>query len=170
MINQSLRYILLAAQLIFIVTLVYQFESLEKNAQTINIKGNILSILENDQVKSQKWSVDYDINTVSATKWKIDDELIANDLVYVTLEENEEEIYEVKSVTTDEPQSLQAKEIVVRGYYSHELSNGTYYIYYGFESFDYAVDSEQFIEDEEIVITIEFGKWGQQKVAALRKQ
>lgn len=168
--KRIVRYALIILQIVFILVVVYQFENMENNADEIKIAAKIEYMSYGGFVNNSEIYVNYDINQISPDVWKITKSLPYNRLVYVTLEKNAEDIFEVKTVTKKKPKQIDSGEVIVKANYSNDDDKGQHYVYYGFESISDTNRFGTFKEDDQLIVTILLDEWGQQKIVNIEKQ
>lgn len=110
--------------------------------------------------------VEYSMTEITKSKWGIHEELSYNDRVYVMLEKNDQDIYEVKDVADHKLTAYNDEQVVLRAFYDYDYL-GKYHIDYRLQPvidkkyFDH-VDSKQ-----PMIAHFKRAPWGQLKLIAI---
>lgn len=165
------RYMILVLQILIIIVLVYQFEGIDQHGRTIKLATKIDFLYENDFGDHTNVYVEYDINKITDEQWKISAEVDYKERLYVTLVENQDDVFVVKEVAKAKPNQKKEDEVIVQASFNYkdEVSD-FYYLTYGFEYLEAIDKFGRFNEGDELVVTISLGKLGQQKITNIVAQ
>lgn len=170
--KRIIGYILLILQIIFLAVVVFQLEAIEKDSEEIR-----LLTIQNDYFYDEEvffmddMYVEYDVNKIKPSAWKIEEELNTNHPLFVTLTQNNEGLHEVKMVTKKRPKQVETEDIVLKAKYSYKDDEADYYyVLYGFETLQNIEQFGTFKAKDQLRITFLIGKWNQYQVSAIEAE
>lgn len=171
--KRILFYLFLFLQIILLLFLMFQFERGYDEAETIKLKTSVPDYYMDDdfynEVMGGTMYVDYEVSKIAADKWNNEETIDYNNRVYVLLEENDAGVFEV--VTGSESQLTPTDHQVMLSAYYHYYDEKlkVHYVRYGFEEINNIETYGSFSHDEQLLVTILIGKWGQRKIEHVEK-
>ena len=171
--KRILFFSILLIQIAAIFILTFQFESVEQTGKEMMIK----TIFPDEELYYDPMMyidgtsyVEYDINRISEEKWNNSESIAYNKLVYVLLEKNEEGIFEVVTASDQPIENISDAQVVLTANYSyHDKRDKYHYVLYGFERIKQIEKYGSFRRDDELLVTVVIGKWGQRKIIDVEK-
>lgn len=160
-------------QIVVIAILTFQFEAVDRTGKEITIK----TLTPDDDLYYDPLMhiggtlyVEYDINRITEEKWNNSEPIAYNNRVYVLLEKNDEGIFEVVSASNQPIKSVTNEQVVLSANYSyHDKADNYHYVLYGFEEIKQIEKYGSFRADEELLVTVLIGKWGQREIHHVQK-
>lgn len=156
--------IVITAQLLFIFFLVYQFETIDKHGQELILNAEIHQESSLDEIELK-----YEINSIALHDWYQTETPKYNEVIYVTLSQEEGHIYKVKNVTEKKPKKIAATDIILKAKYQYKNDKGLDELYYGFERLELNLLDKSFNQGDEVEVTLLVGKYGQFKLDHIEK-
>lgn len=168
--KRILFYLLLAVQLIVLLFLTFQFEKIDEQGKMIKIHTIKPEYPMYDFVFEDSMYVEYEINKIPQEKWNNSSTVDYNNRVYVLLKRDNNGIFQVEQASIDRLTTDKEEEVVVVGtYHYHDEALGYHYVSYGMEKIKNVEQFGEFRGNDQLLVTMLIGKWGQYKNIAIEK-
>lgn len=164
--------ILIVLQIIVIGALVFMFEQIDTTGKEIIVVSEDLDedfYYDGVNREVQHIYKRFNISYVPDDEWAITEELTYQDIVYVTLTKNAQNIHEVKNVSLKKPKTVEGDDVVIKARYDYHSEEGNHQLMYGFEWIENVDQYGSFRELDQVKVTVLFGKFGQQKIKNVEK-
>lgn len=158
-------YALLVLQIIVVSLIGLQYYLIDEFGVTVKLTAKATDYMEFHSFDDQtEVFVNFDINTIDGSDWKISKELDNNSKIYVLLEAGKDGIYHAVRASTENI-SAEEDQLVIAGKYQYYNSvSGLNYVNYGMEQIRNTGQFESLSSNEEWVVTLKVAPWGQKKL------
>jgi len=169
--RRFLFYFMIIGQIVVISFLTYQFEQIDKTGYEIRVQTLKPDFPVYGDFIDGDMYVEYDINEISEEQWHISSSIDYNTPVYILLRADKNGVYRAHQASTNKLTANNQNEFVLKGTYQyHDTKRDIHYVNYGMERIKHADQFGIFRPDDELVVTLLIGKWGQHKVTAIEKR
>ncbi|MFC4386826.1 GDYXXLXY domain-containing protein [Gracilibacillus marinus] len=159
-------YITVSLQALFLIGMASAFYLMDAFGEEIKLQT--IPIDPQDPFYGDYLILDYEVERITRSEWDIDEELSYGDPIYLTLEKNANDIYQIKEVNQIKPKNKKNEVVLLAKYEWFDTFDNKYHVDLGLGRY-YIEDNtgEMYEESGELLVTIVIAPWGQKKIVTI---
>lgn len=159
-------YITVSLQALFLIGMASAFYLMDVFGEEIKLQT--VPIDPQDPFYGDYLILDYEVESITRREWKIDEELSYGETVYLTLTKGANDMYQIKEVNKNKPNSKENQVVLSAKYEMFDTFDNRYHVNMGLGRYYIEDNTGEMYEDSgELLVTIIVAPWGQKKIVSI---